>query len=268
MLPAKIATIPKDISTLYIHQKIWFCSVTSVCPGADGITARFYESGHILGSTSIELIVQENGSTKVIVFSGDLGPYEQPIVHPFEQLPYANLVFLEATYGNRNHRPYTETIKEFEQIILKAVEQKGKILISAFAIGRTQQILYQLAILFFQKRSPLFLSIPSTVFWTVCTTDAYSTGLDEDSYFTMFNRRKHGSSFPPDTGFELGVFSCDDMSVEAGIDYLGGTDDPLFFNIGANIPEDKMFCHGPSFKLVFLMLVPVIVGITEQIKTL
>lgn len=125
-------------------------------PVADGITARFYEAGHMLGSTSIELTIQEKGHSKVIVFSGDLGPYEQPIVRPFEQLPYADLVFLESTYGNRNHRPYAETMNEFEQIIQKAVEQKGKILIPAFAIGRTQQILYHLAILFFQKKVPPF----------------------------------------------------------------------------------------------------------------
>lgn len=127
-----------------------------VIPIADGITAKFYEAGHMLGSTSIELTVNENGNNKVIVFSGDLGPYEQPIVRPFENLPYADLVFLESTYGDRNHRPYTETLKEFEQIILRAVEQKGKILIPAFAIGRTQQMLYHLAILFFQKKVPPF----------------------------------------------------------------------------------------------------------------
>ena len=133
---------------------------------ADGVTARFYEAGHMLGSTSIELTVQENGSRKVIVFSGDLGPYEQPIVRPFEQLPYADLVFLESTYGNRNHRPYTETMNEFEQILLKAVEQKGKILIPAFAIGRTQQILYHLAILFLQKKVtpfPIFVDSPMAI---------------------------------------------------------------------------------------------------------
>lgn len=119
---------------------------------ADGITARFYEAGHMLGSTSIELIIQDEGNRKVIVFSGDLGPYEQPIVRSFEELPHADLVFLESTYGSRNHRPYAETIKEFEEIIQKAVEQKGKILIPTFAIGRTQQILYHLAILFLQKK--------------------------------------------------------------------------------------------------------------------
>jgi len=95
---------------------------------------------------------------------------------------------------------------------------------------------------------------PSSVFWTVCTTDIYSTGtghIDQDNYFTVFNRRGHGSSFPPDTGFELGVFCWRDLRVEAGVDYLGGTDDPLFFNIGAGISEDKMFCHAPSFKIGF-----------------
>lgn len=145
--PEDMSSFRSQGKSIELHQPI------SV---ADGVTARFYEAGHMLGSTSIELTVQEKGSSKVIVFSGDLGPYEQPIVRPFEQLPYADLVFLESTYGNRNHRPYAETMKEFEQIIQKAVEQKGKILIPAFAIGRTQQILYHLAILFFQKKVPPF----------------------------------------------------------------------------------------------------------------
>jgi metallo-beta-lactamase family protein len=129
--------------SIELHQSI---------PVADGVTAKYYEAGHMLGSTSIELTIQEKGRNTVVVFSGDLGPYEQPIVRPFEQLPHADVVFLESTYGNRNHRPYAETMIEFERIIQKAVEEKGKILIPAFAIGRTQQLLYHLAILFFQKK--------------------------------------------------------------------------------------------------------------------
>lgn len=141
--PKDMLTFRSQCKSIELHQPI---------PVADGVTARFYEAGHMLGSTSIELTVQEKGSSKVIVFSGDLGPYEQPIVRSFEALPYADLVFLESTYGDRNHRPYSETTKEFEKIIQQAVEQKGKILIPTFAIGRTQQILYHLAILFFQKK--------------------------------------------------------------------------------------------------------------------
>lgn len=155
--PEDLISFRSQGKSIELHQSIQV---------ADGITARFYEAGHMLGSTSIELTVQEKGGSKVIVFSGDLGPCEQPIIRSFEQLPYADLVFLESTYGNRNHRPYAETMKEFERIIQKAVEQKGKMLIPTFAIGRTQQILYHLAILFFQKKVspfPVFIDSPMAI---------------------------------------------------------------------------------------------------------
>lgn len=133
---------------------------------AEGITARFFEAGHMLGSTSIELTVEENGKRYVIVFSGDLGPYAQPIVRSFESIPYADLVFLESTYGNRDHRPYAETIQEFDRIIRKAVDEQGKILIPAFAIGRTQQMLYHLAIMFLEKKVtpfPVYIDSPMAI---------------------------------------------------------------------------------------------------------
>lgn len=155
---------PEDMKSFRSQGKI--IALHESIPVAEGISARFFEAGHMLGSTSIELTVQEKGSSKVIVFSGDLGPYEQPIVRAFEQLPYADLVFLESTYGNRNHCPYSETMKEFERIIQTAVDQKGKMLIPAFAVGRTQQILYHLAILFFQKKVspfPVFVDSPMAI---------------------------------------------------------------------------------------------------------
>lgn len=155
--PEDMISFRSQSKSVELHQSI------SV---GDGVTAKLYEAGHILGSTSIELTIQEKGRNIVVIFSGDLGPYDQPIMRPFEQLAHADLVFLESTYGNRNHRPYAETIKEFEQIIQQAVEQKGKILIPAFAIGRTQQILYQLAILFFQKKVtpfPVFVDSPMAI---------------------------------------------------------------------------------------------------------
>lgn len=142
-----IVSFKKYAQPVELHQSI---------PVAEGITARYFEAGHMFGSTSIELTVEENGKKHVVVFSGDLGPIIQPIVRQFEQLPYADLVFLEATYGDRNHRPYNETIQEFEQIIKDTIEHQGKVLIPSFAIGRTQQILYHLAILFMQKKIPPF----------------------------------------------------------------------------------------------------------------
>lgn len=113
----------------------------------------------------------------------------------------------------------------------------------------TKTIFFMLILL-----STLLEATPSSVFWTNCTTSVYPTGIghiDEDNYFTVFNRRHHGQFFPPDTGFELGILTWKEISVEAGVDYLGGTNDPWFFNIGAAIEENKLFCHAPALKIGF-----------------
>lgn len=118
---------------------------------ADGITARWVEAGHMLGSGCIELVVVENGRKKVVVFSGDLGPTSLPVVREFETFERADVVFLESTYGDRDHRPYEQTVAEFEQIVKIVADSNGKILVPAFAIGRSQQILYHLAIMFLRR---------------------------------------------------------------------------------------------------------------------
>jgi metallo-beta-lactamase family protein len=115
---------------------------------ADGISARWIEAGHILGSASIELTIKKDGHDRVVVFSGDLGPAGRPIVRDFERLNRADIVFLESTYGDRDHKPYVETVAEFEDLVKRAAEARGKILVPTFAIGRAQQILYHLAIMF------------------------------------------------------------------------------------------------------------------------
>jgi metallo-beta-lactamase family protein len=115
---------------------------------ADGMTARWIEAGHMLGSASIELTVEEQGRSRVIVFSGDLGPTTLPIIREFETLPRADLVFLESTYGDRDHRPYSDTVAEFESLIQQSVQEGSKVLVPTFAIGRSQQILYHLAVMF------------------------------------------------------------------------------------------------------------------------
>jgi len=118
---------------------------------AEGMTARWVEAGHMLGSASIELTVEEEGRSRVIVFSGDLGPTTLPIVREFETLPRADMVFLESTYGDRDHRPYSDTVAEFESLIQQAVKEGSKVLVPTFAIGRSQQILYHLAVMFHRQ---------------------------------------------------------------------------------------------------------------------
>ncbi|MCP5519409.1 MAG: MBL fold metallo-hydrolase [Verrucomicrobiales bacterium] len=133
---------------------------------APGIKARFAEAGHILGSSSIQLLVQENGHERIVVFSGDLGPLGVPILKDYECLRRADMVFLESTYGDRDHRSLTETVGEFEQIVARAVEEKGKILVPTFAVGRAQLMLYLLASMFRRNlvpRFPIYLDSPMAI---------------------------------------------------------------------------------------------------------
>jgi len=112
---------------------------------APGVLARVREAGHILGSVSIELTVEENGKKKVIIFSGDLGPQGLAILKDPDPFHSADLVFMESTYGDHDHRSLEETLLEGKEIVQKAIEQKGIILVPSFAIGRSQQLLYYMA---------------------------------------------------------------------------------------------------------------------------
>jgi len=132
-------------------------------PIAPGIEAIYVEAGHMLGSASIQLLVNENGAQRKIVFSGDLGPRSAPILREYEPFHQADLVFLESTYGDRDHRPFKETVEEFISIVKSAVEQRGKILVPTFAVGRAQLLLSILAKMFREKiigPLPVFLDSP------------------------------------------------------------------------------------------------------------
>lgn len=112
---------------------------------APGISARWIDSGHILGAASIELTVEDNGKTTILGFSGDIGPNGQPIIRNPKPLPKADILFLESTYGDRDHRSRADTIAELDQILTHCRGQKGKILIPAFSVGRTQDLIYEMA---------------------------------------------------------------------------------------------------------------------------
>src|SRR5512137_2812104 len=133
---------------------------------ATGIQAIWAESGHMLGSASIQLIVQEDGETKRVVFSGDLGPRSALILKEFEPFKHADLVFLESTYGDHDHRPFTETVEEFVRIVKETVEKRGKILVPTFAVGRAQLLTGLLAWMFRNKKVrpfPIFLDSPMAI---------------------------------------------------------------------------------------------------------
>ncbi|MEJ2602797.1 MAG: MBL fold metallo-hydrolase [Gammaproteobacteria bacterium] len=144
-------------------------SPTEICPGVR-LTLR--DAGHILGSAIVVLDLEEGDRRARIAFSGDLGHRDAPILRDPVRLDEADLVILESTYGDRRHRSWDETRRELLGIIASAEASSGNILVPAFAVGRSQLILYWLARHFDEAgldRWKVFLDSPLAI----RTTDVY-----------------------------------------------------------------------------------------------
>src|SRR5512136_1590287 len=131
-----------------------------------GIRARMRNSGHILGASILELWIEEGGAPLKMVFSGDLGKKNQLIVRDPQEIFDADYLFLESTYGNRLHRSLDESKAELLEAIQYAVSHEEKVLIPAFAVERTQEILYILGE--FQRagrlpKIPIFVDSPLAI---------------------------------------------------------------------------------------------------------
>ncbi len=115
---------------------------------AEGITVTYHDAGHILGSAIVEIDIKEGGQTRKLVFSGDLGNSYAALLRDPAKLHQADVLMLESTYGDRNHKPLQETLDEFRDVIHQANENGGNVLIPAFAVGRTQEIIFYLGELY------------------------------------------------------------------------------------------------------------------------
>jgi metallo-beta-lactamase family protein len=107
-----------------------------------GIEIRLRDAGHILGSSIVELWIMHEGKQRKLVFSGDLGHEDAPILRNPESIEEADLVIMESTYGDRSHRSWQETWHELGEVLHEAHAGGGNILIPSFAVGRTQDLLY------------------------------------------------------------------------------------------------------------------------------
>jgi len=119
------------------------------------ILLQFFDEGHIVGSASIFLTLNENGNTATLSFSGDVGRYGDPILHSPETFPQADYIIIESTYGNKLHgriETYGEDL--FKNIEHTCLQKKGKLIIPAFSVGRTQELLYALNDLELEGRLP------------------------------------------------------------------------------------------------------------------
>jgi len=162
-LQAPLYTAAEVAALMRQFQAVPYGKPVEVAPG---ILARWVEAGHMLGSASLQLCVQDQGITQRIVFSGDLGPKGAPILHDAVGFDKADIVVMESTYGDRDNKPLPETVREFEALVKNAVAQRSKILVPVFAVGRTQLLLYLLALMFRRRvvpKFPIYLDSPMAV---------------------------------------------------------------------------------------------------------
>jgi metallo-beta-lactamase family protein len=110
-----------------------------------GLTVRFHDAGHILGSSIVELTCRSGNEVRTLVFSGDLGYRDAPVMELPEVIHSADVVMMESTYGDRLHRPFDQTIEELAGVFESARAGKGNVMIPAFTVGRTQDLLYLMA---------------------------------------------------------------------------------------------------------------------------
>jgi metallo-beta-lactamase family protein len=147
--------------TIELVRPVAYDTTTSV---TDGIEATFHDAGHILGSAIIELRVRDaDGTEMTVVFSGDLGRDDTPILRDPASLTHADAVIVESTYGDREHADASQAIAELTAVVNEVAQQGGVLLIPAFAIGRTQHLVWLLDDLVRQGRIrhlPLFIDSP------------------------------------------------------------------------------------------------------------
>ncbi len=107
-----------------------------------GVSMRLLEAGHILGSAQVELTLSEGGTTKVLLYSGDIGRRSQPILKDPDLSSRPDVVIMESTYGGRDHEPAGESLEKLERVIRETAAAGGKVIVPAFSVGRTQEVLY------------------------------------------------------------------------------------------------------------------------------
>jgi len=133
---------------------------------APGVVARFVEAGHILGSASVSLEIDEGGKKTRFWFSGDIGRYKLPLLRDPVLPEDVDYLLMESTYGDKPHNDPSQAFDEFEEIVGHTLKRGGKVIIPAFAVGRTQELVYNLNIMMFEHdvpRVPVFVDSPLAV---------------------------------------------------------------------------------------------------------
>jgi metallo-beta-lactamase family protein len=145
--------------TLPLLKPVNYKTPTELAPG---VTLEFHDAGHILGSTFVELQLQENGKNVSVVFSADIGQPNKPIIRDPEVMENADYLVIESTYGDRLHARNGEPESQLAEILDEAKRSGGNVVIPAFAVGRTQDIIYYLRLVMDEHRMdmPVYVDSP------------------------------------------------------------------------------------------------------------
>lgn len=132
-------TIQDAINSMKQFVPCRYGEVIQVC---DGVAVRFEDEGHLLGSARIEIWAEENGERRTLLFSGDVGNTDQPLLKDPIYPEQADVVVVESTYGNRSHGERPDAVGELAQILQSTFDRGGNVVVPCFAVGRTQEMLY------------------------------------------------------------------------------------------------------------------------------
>ncbi len=155
----------EDVEAAYDLPSVYVSYDEKVTIGKD-VTATFRNAGHILDSATIEINFIEEGKTKTVVFSGDLGNHNDIVMPDPVSVKKADTLYIESTYGDRNHKGIEESVKEFKEAITDTLLSQGSVMIPSFAIERTQEILCILKQMYDDKELPVckvFLDSPMAI---------------------------------------------------------------------------------------------------------
>ena len=149
----RIANGEAPIEPLYTQRDVQACLNQFIGIGynrpvtvADGVEVTFFTAGHILGAASVQIDITERATGKQwrLVFSGDIGRPQSPILQPPQVFQDADIVIMECTYGDRLHEDYADARKKLRDVVNETMRKRGKVIIPAFAVGRTQELVYAL----------------------------------------------------------------------------------------------------------------------------
>lgn len=181
----------------------------------EGVWIRFTDVGHLLGSASIEVWANEEDEHKKLVFSGDIGNLNQPLIKDPSYIQDADYVIMESTYGGRSHGPVPDYIGELASIIQRTFDRGGNVVIPSFAVGRTQELLYFIRqikeknLVKNHDKFPVYVDSPLAVEATNIFHENYKSCFDEEA-LALVERGINPISFP---GLKFSITSDESKAI-------------------------------------------------------